>query len=244
MKISKRNFVKTSLISISALLAACKSGGFLFGKDNKTTNSINKGEKTMSFQLPELPYARNALAPHISENTLNYHYGKHHNAYVTNLNNLVAGTDLANKSLEEVIKISAADKTKAGIFNNAAQVWNHTFYWHSMKPNGGGKPSGKLLEKITADFGSYENFVIEFKNAGATQFGSGWAWLVVDGGKLKVTKTPNAETPLTTSAIPLMTMDVWEHAYYLDYQNARPNYIDVFLNHLVNWDFVAKNLKI
>jgi Fe-Mn family superoxide dismutase len=238
MKMSKRNFIKTSLLGIAATYAAYKGGSVLF---HQTLNK--KGENNMTFQLPELPYARNALAPHISENTLNFHYGKHHQAYVTNLNKLVEGTDLASKSLEEVIKISAADKTKAGIFNNAAQVWNHTFYWHSMKPNGGGKPSGKLAEKINADFGSFEKFVEEFKNAGATQFGSGWAWLVLDGDKLKVTKTPNAETPLTSSAIPLLTMDVWEHAYYLDFQNARPNYIDTFLNHLVNWDFATGNLQ-
>lgn len=197
----------------------------------------------MAFSLPELPYARNALAPHISEETLNFHYGKHHQAYVTNLNSLVEGTDLAGKSLEEVIKISAADKSKAGIFNNSAQVWNHTFYWHSMKPNGGGKPTGKVAELIERDLGGYDNFVKEFKQAGATQFGSGWAWLSYKGGKLVISKTPNAETPLTEEGTtPLMTMDVWEHAYYLDYQNRRPDYIDTFLNSLVNWDFVNQNL--
>ncbi|AXE63296.1 superoxide dismutase, Fe [Hyphomonas polymorpha PS728] len=197
----------------------------------------------MAFTLPELPYPRNALAPHISEETLNFHYGKHHQAYVTNLNGLVEGTDLAGKSLEEVIKISAADKSKAGIFNNSAQVWNHTFYWHSMKPNGGGKPHGKVAELIERDLGGYDNFVKEFKQAGATQFGSGWAWLSYKGGKLVISKTPNAETPLTEEGTtPLMTMDVWEHAYYLDYQNRRPDYIDTFLNSLVNWDFVNQNL--
>lgn len=197
----------------------------------------------MAFTLPDLPYARNALPPHISEETLNFHYGKHHQAYVTNLNSLVEGTDLAGKSLEEVIKISAADKSKAGIFNNSAQVWNHTFYWHSMKPNGGGKPHGKVAELIERDLGGYDNFVKEFKQAGATQFGSGWAWLSYKGGKLVISKTPNAETPLTEEGTtPLMTMDVWEHAYYLDYQNRRPDYIDTFLNSLVNWDFVNQNL--
>ncbi len=241
MQLSKREFIKTGLMSCGLVLVGCKlkmlDG---FANVNKKVFNNFKGE-TMPFELPKLPYEKNALAPHISENTMNFHYGKHHQAYVTNLNNLIAGSDLEGKTLEEVIKISAAEK-KAGIFNNAAQVWNHTFYWHSMKPNGGGKPTGKVLEKIQADFGSYENFVTEFKNAGATQFGSGWAWLVLDAGKLKIVKTGNAETPLTTSAKPLMTMDVWEHAYYLDYQNARPTYIDTFLNHLVNWDFVAKNL--
>ncbi|MBY9065341.1 superoxide dismutase [Hyphomonas sp. WL0036] len=197
----------------------------------------------MAFTLPELPYARSALAPHISEETLNFHYGKHHQAYVTNLNGLVDGTDLAGKSLEEVIKISGADKSKAGIFNNSAQVWNHTFYWHSMKPNGGGKPTGKVAELIERDLGGYDNFVKEFKAAGATQFGSGWAWLSYKGGKLVISKTPNAETPLTEEGTtPLLTMDVWEHAYYLDFQNRRPDYIDTFLNSLVNWDFVNENL--
>jgi Fe-Mn family superoxide dismutase len=239
----KRKFVKSVLLLPMLLpaLASCK---------NSFNNIINKpffGDKTMSqnttFQLPELPYAKNALVPHISENTINYHYGKHHQAYVTNLNNLIANTDLAGKSLEEIIAITATDKAKTSIFNNAAQVWNHTFYWHSIKPNGGGVPTGKILAKIEQDFGSYQNFVNEFKNAAATQFGSGWAWLVIDAGKLKVVKTGNAETPITTTAKPLITIDVWEHAYYLDFQNARPNYIDTFLNHLVNWDFATKNLE-
>lgn len=197
----------------------------------------------MTIELPNLPYAKNALEPHISENTLNFHYGKHHQAYVTNLNKLIAGTELEGKSLEEIIAASADDSSKAGIFNNAAQVWNHTFYWNSMKPNGGGKPEGEVLAKIEADFGSYDNFAAEFAAAGATQFGSGWAWLVLEDGKLKVTKSANALTPLTTNATPLMTMDVWEHAYYLDFQNARPVYISTFLEKLVNWDFVAANLK-
>ena len=240
MKMSKRKFIKALTLSPILMLGACKIKAL---SHNAILTKNIFGRTNMPFELPTLPYGKNALAPHISENTINYHYGKHHQAYVTNLNNLISGTDLADKSLEEIIKISANDKTKAGIFNNSAQVWNHTFYWHSMKPNGGGKPSGEVLKKIESDFGSYENFVTEFKNAGATQFGSGWAWLVLDSGKLKVVKTGNAETPLTTSAKPLMTMDVWEHAYYLDFQNARPTYIDTFLNHLVNWDFVNENLK-
>ncbi len=239
MQMSKRNFIKNSLLSATFLLASCK----LKFAQNLYFQPQKLGEKMQKIELPNLPYAKTALAPHISENTINFHYGKHHQAYVTNLNNLIAGTELEGKSLEEIIKISHADKTKAGIFNNSAQVWNHTFYWNSMKPNGGGKPTGAVLAKIESDFGSYENFVAEFKNAGATQFGSGWAWLVLEDGKLKVTKTGNAETPLTSNAKPLMTMDVWEHAYYLDFQNARPSYIDTFLNHLVNWDFVAANLK-
>ena len=197
----------------------------------------------MAFSLPDLPYGRGDLAPHVSEETLNFHHGKHHQAYVTNLNGLIEGTDLADKSLEEIIKVAAADKSKAGLFNNAAQVWNHTFYWHSMKPNGGGKPTGKIAEKIESDLGGYDQFVKDFKAAGGGQFGSGWAWLVLKDGKLAITKTPNAETPLTDAGVtPILTMDVWEHAYYLDYQNSRPNYMDAFLNNLINWDFANKNL--
>lgn len=197
----------------------------------------------MAFTLPELPYAKDALAPHISANTLDFHYGKHHQAYVTNLNKLVEGTPLEKASLEQVIQESAKDSAKVGIFNNSAQVWNHTFYWHSMKPNGGGKATGDVAKKIDADFGSFEKFAEEFKNAGATQFGSGWAWLVLDGGKLKVTKTPNADLPMVHGQKALLTMDVWEHAYYLDYQNRRPDYMGVFLEKLVNWDFVNENLQ-
>lgn len=197
----------------------------------------------MSFELPALPYAQDALEPHISADTLGFHHGKHHNAYVTNLNNLVAGSDFEGKSLEEIMQETAGDAGKAGIFNNAAQIWNHTFYWHSMAPNGGGKPTGDLAAKIDADFGSFDAFIEAFKTAGATQFGSGWAWLVLDtDGKLKVVKTLNAECPLTDGQKPLLTMDVWEHAYYLDYQNRRPDYIATFLNSLVNWDFAAENL--
>ncbi|MGB2573104.1 MAG: superoxide dismutase [Henriciella sp.] len=197
----------------------------------------------MAFALPDLPYNRDSLAPHISEDTLNFHYGKHHNAYVTNLNNLIEGSDLEKASLEDIIMQSAGDASKAGLFNNAAQVWNHTFYWHSMAPNGGGLPTGKIADLINRDFGSYENFASEFKAAGATQFGSGWAWLVIKDGKLEIRKTPNAETPITEADVTaLLTMDVWEHAYYLDYQNARPNYMQVFLDQLINWDFANQNL--
>ncbi|MEL7481536.1 MAG: superoxide dismutase [Pseudomonadota bacterium] len=197
----------------------------------------------MAFDLPALPYGRSDLAPHISEETLNFHYGKHHNAYVTNLNKLIDGTDHADAPLEDIINAAAGDASKAGLFNNAAQVWNHTFYWHSMKPGGGGKPTGKIAELIERDFGSYEAFADAFKVAGGSQFGSGWAWLVVKDGKLEIRKTPNAETPLTEAGVtPLLTMDVWEHAYYLDYQNARPKYMDTFLGELVNWDFANQNL--
>ena len=196
----------------------------------------------MAFTLPELPFGATELEPFITANTLGFHHGKHHAAYVTNLNNLIAGTDLEGKSLEEVILAVAGDASKAGIFNNAAQVWNHTFYWQSMKPGGGGQPSGALLDKINADFGSFEAFVEAFKAAGATQFGSGWAWLVLENGSLKVTKTANADLPLAHGQKSLLTMDVWEHAYYLDFQNRRPDYISTFLDKLANWDFAAANL--
>jgi Fe-Mn family superoxide dismutase len=196
----------------------------------------------MAFELPALPYAKDALEPHMSANTFDFHHGKHHNTYVVNLNGMIEGTDMASQSLEEIIKASAGDASKAGIFNNAAQVWNHTFFWNSMSPNGGGAPSGDLVAKIDAAFGGLDGFKEAFKNAGATQFGSGWAWLVAEGGELKVTKTPNAETPLTTGATPLVCCDVWEHAYYLDYQNRRPDFLQVFLDNLINWDFAAANL--
>ncbi|MCT0230672.1 superoxide dismutase [Synechococcus sp. CS-1324] len=196
----------------------------------------------MTHQLPALPYALEALEPHISRQTLEFHHGKHHAGYVTNLNKMLEDTDLETKSLEEVIVAVAGDAGKAGIFNNAAQVWNHTFYWQGMKAGGGGAPAGALAEKIAADFGSYAAFVEQFKAAGATQFGSGWAWLVLDGGTLKITKTANADLPLAHGQTALLTMDVWEHAYYLDYQNRRPDYMTTFLDKLVNWDFVAANL--
>lgn len=196
----------------------------------------------MAFELPPLPYAENALDPHISAKTLQFHHGKHHNAYVTNLNNLVKDTPMASTSLEDIIKGVAGDAAKAGIFNNAAQTWNHTFFWNSMKPNGGGAPTGEIAKRIDKDFGDYAKFAAEFKQAAATQFGSGWAWLVLDGGKLKVVKTANADLPLAHKQTALLTLDVWEHAYYLDYQNRRPDFIQAYLDHLVNWDFANKNL--
>ncbi len=191
----------------------------------------------MAFELPPLPYAKNALEPHISEETLEYHYGKHHNTYVVNLNNLIAGTDFENQSLEDIIKNS-----DGGIFNNAAQVWNHTFYWNCLSPNGGGEPTGALADAINAKFGSFEQFRKDFSDACVTNFGSGWTWLVKNGsGELEIVKTSNAGCPLTDGLTPLMTCDVWEHAYYIDYRNARPSYVEAFWN-LVNWDFVASNL--
>ncbi len=187
--------------------------------------------------LPDLPYAKDALAPHISQQTLDFHHGKHHNAYVANLNKLIKGTDLANETLENVIKKTANDAAKSGIFNNAAQVWNHTFYWQSMKPDGGGLPTGPIAEKIDTDLGGYDGFVEQFKKAGLTQFGSGWAWLVSNNGKLEVVRTPNADNPMVHGQKPLLTVDVWEHAYYLDCQNRRGDYLDAFISNLVNWDF-------
>lgn len=196
----------------------------------------------MAFELPALPYAKDALEPHISANTFDFHHGKHHNTYVVNLNNMTADTDMASMSLEDIMKATAGDASKAGIFNNAAQVWNHTFFWNSMSPNGGGAPTGKIADAINASFGSFDAFKEAFKTAGMTQFGSGWAWLVAKDGKLEVVKTPNAECPLTNGYTPILTCDVWEHAYYLDYQNRRPDFLEAFLTHLVNWDFANANL--
>lgn len=196
----------------------------------------------MPFTLPDLPYAQDALEPHISSQTLGFHHGKHHNTYVTKLNALIEGTEFEHQGLEDIIRATAGNAAHQGIFNNAAQVWNHTFYWHSMTPNGGGQASGEIQEKIQSDFGGLEQFAEAFKNAGVTQFGSGWAWLVLNGDTLEVTKTLNAENPMTEGKTPILTMDVWEHAYYLDYQNRRPDYIDTFLNHLVNWEFASQNL--
>ena len=196
----------------------------------------------MAFELPPLPYEKDALAPHISANTLDFHYGKHHQTYVTTLNNLTKDTPLADKSLEEVIQAVVGDSSKVPVFNNAAQVWNHTFYWNCMKPGGGGKPKGDIAAKIEKAFGSYEKFAEEFKAACTGQFGSGWGWLVAEKGAVKVSKTPNADLPLVHGQTALLTCDVWEHAYYLDYQNRRPDYVQTFLDHLINWEFVEKNL--
>jgi Fe-Mn family superoxide dismutase len=196
----------------------------------------------MAFSLPPLPYPEDALEPDYSARTISFHYGKHHKAYVDNLNKLLAGTEWEGKSLEEIIRLAAADPAKVGVFNNAAQVWNHTFFWHCMKPQGGGRPTGKLAKMLDEAFGSYEKFVEQFKATAVGRFGSGWGWLVLEGGALKLVSTPNAETPLTKGQVALLTVDVWEHAYYLDYQNRRPDFVQAFLDKLVNWDFVAANL--
>ena len=191
----------------------------------------------MTHELPALPYAKNALEPHISAETLEYHYGKHHQTYVTNLNNLIPGTEFEKLSLEEIVK-----KSSGGIFNNAAQIWNHTFYWNSLSPNGGGAPAGALAEAIDRAFGSFEKFKEEFTKCAVTTFGSGWAWLVKNAdGSLGLVSTSNAGCPLTAGQTPLLTCDVWEHAYYIDYRNLRPKYVEAFWN-LVNWNFAAKNL--
>jgi Fe-Mn family superoxide dismutase len=192
----------------------------------------------MTFSLPSLPYDKTALAPHLSAETLDFHHGKHHAAYVNMLNKLLEGKPESGKTLEEII-LSA----EGPVFNNAAQIWNHTFYWRSMKPNGGGAPTGDLAAAITRDFGSLEKLKEELTTAGTTQFGSGWAWLVLDKGKLAVTKTPNADLPMKHGQRALLAMDVWEHAYYIDFRNARPKYIETFLANLVNWDFALENLK-
>jgi Fe-Mn family superoxide dismutase len=196
----------------------------------------------MPFTLPPLPYAPDALAPHISAQTFAFHHGKHHQAYVNNLNGLVQGTPLADAPLEDVIRASAGKPDQAGVFNNAAQVWNHTFFWSSLSPQGGGEPTGDLAERLTKAFGSVAAFKEQFKQAGATLFGSGWVWLVADQDALKIVKTSNADTPLVHGQKALVTCDVWEHAYYLDYQNRRPDFLQAFLDHLINWDFATRNL--
>jgi superoxide dismutase, Fe-Mn family len=196
----------------------------------------------MAFELPPLPYANTALEPHVSARTLEFHHGRHHQAYVTNLNNLIKDTPSERQSLEEIIRGSYRDASKTGIFNNSAQVWNHTFFWHSMKPQGGGAPSGNLASAITRDCGGLDKFKEAFKAAAVGQFGSGWAWLVAERGQLKIVATANAVTPLVDGQTPLLTCDVWEHAYYLDYQNRRPDFVQAFLDHLINWEFAAQNL--
>jgi Fe-Mn family superoxide dismutase len=192
----------------------------------------------MAVTLPELPFAKNALSPYISEKTIEFHYGKHHNAYVEKTNALVKGTDLEGQDLEAIIQKTSGDAAKTALFNNAAQVWNHSFYWQCVKPGGGGRPAGAVAGLIDKAFGSYETFAEQFKDAGATQFGSGWAWLVLKDGGLEIAKTANADTPLAHGLKPVLTVDVWEHAYYLDYQNRRPDYLKAFIQNLINWDFV------
>ena len=189
----------------------------------------------MAFELPALPYAMNALEPYISERTMEFHYGKHHKAYVDNLNKLIAGTHFEQMSLEEIIRKTAGKTEYAGIFNNAAQAWNHAFFWTCMQPGGGGEPTGEMKKKIERSFGGYDKFREEFAAAATTQFGSGWAWVVNDNGIIKIIKTANADTPVAQGLKPLITIDVWEHAYYLDFQNRRADFVEGFLDNLVNW---------
>ncbi|MDP5110100.1 MAG: superoxide dismutase [Rickettsiaceae bacterium] len=203
----------------------------------------HSNQEKFPFKLPELPYKKDAFEPHFSPETFDYHHGKHHNAYVTNLNNLLEDNrEMHGLDLEQIIKTS--HNTNNAIFNNAAQIWNHTFFWHSIKPGAGGIPTGAMLDKINKDFGSYEEFAKQFKQAALTQFGSGWAWLVLNNknDKLEIVKTANAETPLTDDMAPLIACDVWEHAYYIDFRNRRPDYVSIFLDHMVNWDFASMHM--
>jgi len=236
---------------MAAMAAIQASSSVFFGnavaKATPKAAAVKSSSKSVGivakFDLKPPPYELDALEPHISKATLEVHWGKHHKTYVDNLNKQIEGTDLDTLSLTDLIKTSYANGTPTPEFNNAGQHFNHEFYWEGMKNGGGGAPTGELLKAIEADFGSYENFAAEFKKAGATQFGSGWAWLVYDGSKLKVTKTANAIPPMVFGETPLLTMDVWEHAYYLDVQNRRPAYIDTFVDKLINWDVVAQRFE-
>ena len=229
--LTRREFVKAALAGTAALAVS-----------SAVIPSTAWAQRTSPFGVPPLPYAEDALAPVISARTVSFHYGKHHLGYSYILNDLVQNTPYEKMSLEEIIKATAGVSGKTPVFNAAAQVWNHTFYWNGMKPAGGGKPGGEIGKRIKKDFGSYENFRKEFVGAALGQFGSGWAWLATDGKMLQVLKTPNAENPITQGLKPLLTIDVWEHAYYLDYQNRRKDFVEASLDKLVNWTFVEKNL--
>jgi len=207
------------------------------------TESNNPSIAKAEFQLPALPYAQDALAPYVSAKTMSFHYSKHHQAYVDNLNKLIAGTPSAGQPLDTIIREAAGAADKTGVFNNAAQVWNHTFFWQSMKTGGGGSPTGRLLKEIEKSFGGFDEFKKAFVTAAVAQFGSGWAWLVCEGDALKIVKTSNADTPVARGQTALLTCDVWEHAYYLDYQNRRKDFVEAFLDHLANWEFAASQLK-
>jgi superoxide dismutase, Fe-Mn family len=222
----------------SLLIAMAVAAG---AGESATPPSASAG--TPAFALPELPYAQDALEPYITAKTMSFHYGKHHQTYVDNLNKLVVGTPWAGQSLEKIVAESSGATDKAAVFNNAAQVWNHTFFWRSMKPGGGGTPTGRLLERIEKSFGSFEEFRKSFVSSALAQFGSGWVWLVQDGDTVKIITSSNADTPLAHGQTALLTCDVWEHAYYLDYQNRRKDFVESFLGHLANWEFAASQLK-
>jgi Fe-Mn family superoxide dismutase len=211
-------------------------------EDHPVTHALEGVSMATPISLPPLPWAENALDPVISANTISFHYGKHHKTYVDNINKMIAGTEYAEMPLEKIITATAGKADKAGIFNNAAQTWNHTFYWNGLRAKGGGEPPAALKQKIDAAFGSVDACKKELSAAAVGQFGSGWAWLVADGDQLKIVKTGNAETPLTQGVKPLLTIDVWEHAYYLDYQNKRADHVNAVLDKLVNWEFAAQNL--
>jgi Fe-Mn family superoxide dismutase len=230
--LDRREFLAQTGVAAAVLTVTLVEGGKLSGA----------GQAASPISLPPLPYAQNALAPSISENTISFHYGRHHQAYVNNTIKMIAGTGFEKAGLEEIIRKTAGRADQAALFNNAAQVFNHNFYWNSMTPGGGGEPKGRIAERIKESFGSYQKFSEAFSNAAATQFGSGWAWLVQNGSKLQVIKTANADTPTAAGLRPLITIDVWEHAYYLDYQNRRADYIKAFVEKLLNWDFALKNL--
>jgi Fe-Mn family superoxide dismutase len=227
----------------SGMLAVVPLVGLVVtGKAAQPTAPVPSGGAP-SFQLPLLPYGQDALEPYISARTMGFHYGKHHQAYVDNLNKLTSGTPWAGQPLEKIIRETVGVADKAAVFNNAAQVWNHTFFWHSMKPEGGGQPTGRLKELTDKSFGSFVEFKKAFVDAGLAQFGSGWVWLVQDDDGLKIVKTANADTPVAHGQTALLTCDVWEHAYYLDYQNRRKDFLGAFVDHLVNWDFATTQLK-
>jgi len=249
MKYLKKVIMGVAVFAIAILLSGSVFAEMSYGA-YKESNSDKGGimeindkiESTAVYVLPPLPYAQNALEPVISANTISFHYGKHHKGYVDNLNKLVAGTEFAGLSLEKIITETAGKADKAAIFNNAAQAWNHAFYWKSLTPNGGGEPPLELKKKIEASFETVDACKKELATAATTQFGSGWAWLVLDGDKLKVVKTSNAESPLTKGMKPLLVIDVWEHAYYLDYQNRRADYVSALLDKRINWNFAGDNL--
>lgn len=227
----RRDFLSLSMKACAALMVP----GVWTGCQRKASTS--------SIALPDLPYAKSALEPHISARTIEFHYGKHHRGYVNKVNQLVKGSSLAGKPLDQIVRQSAENSDHSAIFNNAAQAFNHNFYWNSMRPDGGGPPEGEIMDRIQASFGSYKSFHTAFMNTATTQFGSGWTWLVKRDDKLEIIATDNADTPIAKGISPVMVIDIWEHAYYLDYQNRRQDYVGAFLKHLVNWEFAEKNLQ-